>query len=159
MPFRVNYKGLEVEVDSIDDLDALAARINGNSTRRAAGPPRTDKTERPVQPTIDADSPIENRLKAFVAALNENARRVYKDIAQYAQPINDVDLRERLKINSNNELAGYLAGITRAAKKAALDPDVVLTKVTRDNRPKHRAYQYSIPAGILDDVRRIMKIS
>ncbi len=141
MSFKVNYKGLEVTVDSIDDLDHLAERATGTT-----GNARTNGHSR--SPVLPRDEPT---ISAFVASLSENARHGLSVLIDHGGVMRDRDFCRALNIPDNTALGGRVTSpIQRAANRAGVQADTVLVKRQISDNP--RVFEYSVPTQNVEAV-------
>jgi len=144
MSYRVIYKGLEVIVDSLDDLDKLADRLSPKPSTNGHAPSTASR------------APQSSTIGAFVTSLSGKPKGALQAIVRKGGDMDASALCAAVGVESNLELAGHaLSPIARAAKKAGIDPQDILKKVININKAtKERTLAYRIPSTSLDEVRK-----
>lgn len=147
MAYKVIYRTLEVVCDTFAEVDALADHATGEKrpTKRL-----------PRQVTASAALTAETPVAGFVQGLNKIHRNIMTLLLSASRPLTDTEMRKELSIESNNQLAGFMAGITRAAKKATLKKEDVLKVTVLSNKPGARAYTYTVPTKLANEIRDAM---
>ena len=141
MGYKVSYRGLEVVCETSQDVDALADRADGFSPkgrkrRSAAG--TSNRKHRSVKKLMpELGQPQQELIKALFAA---------------SQPLSDAELRESLSLRDNKVLAGILASISKRAKHAGIEMQII-SKTHLRNGTGERHYRYSISSEVLEEVR------
>lgn len=145
MGYKVNYRGLEVVVDSIDELDALADRqtkaaSNGHSAR-AVTTPAANST-----------------VAEFVASLKDSPKKALRELVSHGGAMADTALCHALGIQNNLQLGGrVVAPIIRQANRIGFDGTTILKKeVQIDDEGKWT--QYIIPAEVIAEVKEGLKM-
>lgn len=140
MGFKVIYKGLEVIVDSIDDLDRLAERTskastNGHSTQ-------TKQSEL-------------GDIPKFVKSLTGKPKLALQALVKHGGKISADDLCKAVDVADNLKLAGHaLSPLSRMAKKAGVDIAEIIEKVpVIDKETQKRTLEYVMPRNAFAQVR------
>lgn len=149
MSFKVNYKGLEVICDSVEDLDLLADKLNTNEQANKFKPVKSSNKNINASPNL-FDSGSNNSIESFVKRLNPKPLGVIRALVEANRPLTDTELRDALNLESNMQLAGYMSAITKASKKEGFGIDDILFKEILNDTPGKRAYSYVIPNLIRD---------
>ena len=147
MAFVVKYRGLDVTVDSLDQLDQLADRISPNGAGRksnevpqAHGANTEDRTQ---------------KLRKMIAGIVGNQRQFLVLLSTYAKQT-DTELREKLNLDSNKALAGVMAGISKAIKRNGLQLRIV-DKTSFRSSSGDREYTYSLNPAVKEDIRESLE--
>jgi hypothetical protein len=108
MAYKVMFRGLEVSCNSAEDVLALAAlaSTDGNSVRMPQG-----RSQQTIQSLVES---LPEDQKQLIHLLN----KVWPD------PATDRKLRDEMELSGNKKLAGILAGISKMAKRAGINPIV-----------------------------------
>lgn len=145
MGFRTTYRGLPVEVDTIDDLDRLAERArarNGNQPQAAVSVPE------PEQPDWS--------ITGFVSALPENARNGLRVLLENGGRMRDAEYCRALGFADNGVLGGRVTSpIARAANRNGIEPERIIGRTLVSTDPT--AYDYWIPEGAREAIGQALE--
>jgi hypothetical protein len=131
MAIRARIGDLVFEVETESDLRLLLAVAKDSST---------------AQPAAEVEG-VGERLRRFLARLrSDGQRQVVRTLASAPEGLTDRELREALKIDSNNQLAGLMAGLSRHARAVGLRMEQVL--VHRKVRAPGVKYHYRLTADM-----------
>jgi len=150
MSYKVLYKGLEVVVETLDEVDALAAR-------QAKAAPATLELRLNGNHKSEALQTV--TLKGLISNLNPNAKKALKAIAKAGGRINDSDLGKAIHAKNNMALAGKLSPLYRAARDAkenGLAP--FFQKELATNEGGQQVTEYCIPPDTLNEVKTELKV-
>jgi len=137
MPYTVKYKGLDVQCDSIEEIDQLASSLSGRNGSSGVSA---------------ASGTTADRLTAFVKALRPRHRQVLLAIAKSTTPVSADKLVELAGVEQG-EIRGVMGGLTRIAKNNGLEKLIV--RDFRRNGTGKRHYEYSIDGEIVEEVRKV----
>ena len=128
MAFRLRLPdGLLVEVDSPHELQAAIAVL------------RPSPSANPPPATL---SPETNAFRRFQKALKGHSHLVIQQLAKAEGAVWDDELRTLLSFQTNNQLAGTMAGLAKQAKRQHLTLDQIVTKEQHQNGSgKHYVYR------------------
>ena len=145
---KVNYRGLELTVDSLDQVDQLADRLAKVKTNGHLTPTS------PRSPNGDASS-----VSAFVASLKDIQKRAVAILVDHKGEMLASDLCEKLDVSDNLSLAGrVLSPIARLAKSAGFTASIIRKMPSIDAKTKEYTLYYVIPPEIRDEVREGLKM-
>lgn len=155
MPFTVNYRGLHVECETINDLNRLAEELEATKAKDARKARRLAKSQ--AQPLSQASKPSlfepEKSIRGLVHQLKENQRQLLSEISKTER--SDAELRQLLNLNGNKALAGVLSGISKAAKRIGLEDVPIESKMSRSGSGE-REYRYSIRPDAAEEVQKAL---
>jgi hypothetical protein len=145
---KVNYKGLEVIVDSLDDLDKLAERLaKSGQNGHLAGSARSKQAERP------------NTISAFVATLKADPKTALRALLKAGGQLTDAELCKAVGVGDNLSLAGrILSPMARLANSAGLHGPIIAKVVKFDLKTKERSLDYIVPTEIRAEVEKGLKM-
>lgn len=139
MSYRVKYRGLEVAVDTLDEIDALADRIQSGraeqrSTERRPPPPPSSVQEIVASATSDQKKLLGLVLESGSSGMTDEA------------------LRSAIGLENNKQLAGMTAGISKRLVGAGLSTQIL--KSEQQMSGGVRSYRYWITPEAEDEVRK-----
>ena len=146
MAFVVKYRGLDVSVETLDQLDQLADRVSPNGSERKARQPRKVTTVEPVQGRTS--------VRKMVIGLVGKQRRMLSTLAEGKQT--DAELRQKLNLESNKALAGVLSGISKAMKRDGLLVRIIDKTAFRSSGGE-RKYTYALNPTVKEEVREALE--
>ncbi|MBI3894945.1 MAG: hypothetical protein HY313_03350 [Acidobacteria bacterium] len=144
MAFRVRYRGLEVICETLQDVDALADRLEKRS-------------ESATKPTIQRFPrlPLENRqhgsARLLMGEIGKRQRAFLEELVKHGS-LTDNDARQLLSLRDNKALAGILTGISRRSGASGIVGKIVKKYGTR-NGTGERHYTYSIVPEFIEEVK------
>ena len=141
MNLTVNYKGLEVRCESLEDLDVLAAHAEAQSVSVRGVSEQRDSAGRRLLMAVNRGQEV--RLLAEVST----------------GPRTDAELCQRLglrtesndRVRANKALAGSLAAVSRAAKRIGLGKPLNQSIGRMDSGD--RKYVYSMSPKLAAEIR------
>jgi hypothetical protein len=137
MPYRVNYRGLDVVADSLDEVDALADRLE------ARGRGRGVKSSAQVSPPTT--------IAEVVLSATTDQRKILKHLAEVGEASDEI-LRTVVGATDNKQLAGMTAGLSKRLIAAGLDVQLVRNEHRFENG--QRVYKYWVPTEVIEDVKK-----
>lgn len=151
MAFVVNYRGMPVQVDSIEELDQLAEKMESQRERDMR---KAKRAARPAAPRNNLfDLGPEKSIRGLVRELRDNGRAVLSALSERSHT--DTELRALLNLGDNNKaLAGALAGISKAAAKIGVDLPLE-KKISRTGNGQ-REYTYSLSSAAIEEVQKAL---
>ena len=134
MPFRLHLPGgIQVDVDSPEELRAAIAVLR----------PRPNIDATPAT-AIRGTLPLEiESLRRFQQTLKGRPQMVLQQLAKAEGAVRDDELRALLNFDSNNQLAGTMAGLAKRAKTQGLVLNQIVAKARIQNGSK-RHYTYRL---------------
>jgi len=152
MPFTVNYRGLSVQVESVEELDQLAERTETQRERESRRAKRVARSQTSRGPLF-VDIAPEKSIRGLVKELQDNQKTILAALCNTNQ--SDTDLRRLLNLGSNNKaLAGALSSITKAANKVGVESPI--QKKSSRSGNGEREYVYSLIPGAIEEVQRAL---
>lgn len=151
MGFKVMYKGLEVICDTFEDLDFLAEQASGRTTTQ----PRRTKTAEAVEPSAPETNGAshDQHMMKFINSLPDGTMEVLSQLVANGE-MTDSQLRAKLGLTNNMQLAGRTAMVSRSAKKFGVAPEDLLVAKMISKKPGNRKYTYHVPEGAKSLIRR-----
>ena|ERR1700734_908762 len=153
MPFTVNYRGLQVECETIEDLNRLAEQQEASRAKDAR---KARRLARSQAGTGAEWSPVigEQSISGLIHELKDNQKQLLSEISEAEKT--DIQLRAVLHLANNKALAGVLAGISKAAKRLGLqDAPIIESKMSRSGNGD-REYRYSIRPEAAEEVQKAL---
>lgn len=150
MAFVTRYRGLEVQCETIEDLNALAdqMQLSKSVSRTSRHGQRTPPSET-SRPSL---LPTEDPMRQLIPELSPQQLRLLSEIAKDQK--SDSELRHALALSNNKALAGILAGISKAAKRIGLQTPIEKS-VTRSTTGE-REYTYTLESGVIEEVKQAL---
>lgn len=148
MAFMVKYRGLDVTVESLDQLDQLADRVAPNSS---GGRKTNASVDSQSSNTHERHEGRDQALRKMIAGIVGNQRKFLVLLATEGKKT-DAQFRESLGLDSNKALAGVLTGITKASKRAGLQGRLIDRTSFRSSGGE-REYTYSLNPAFKDEVQ------
>lgn len=130
------YRGLEVVVDSIAEIDDLADQLG-----------RKGKTLSTRQDALVVPGTIDSIVESATA----DQRTLLKYLVEHGQSSDDA-IREALNLNDNKQLAGMTAGLSKRLASARISTQIINSSHRSENG--NRVYRYEIPEEALEDVKK-----
>ena len=152
MPFTVNYRGLPVQCETIEDLNRLAEQLEINRAKEARKTRRVGQPQGQTTPLFTTSSASEKSVYGLVCGLKDQQRMLLSEINTSAR--SDSELRALLHLANNKALAGVLSGISKAAKR--LGTQVPIEKQMSRSSSGDREYRYSISPDVAEEVQRAL---
>jgi len=149
MPFKITYRGLQVECDTIDEINRLAEELESTKAREARKARRATKNQ-PINTTLFQQ---EESIRTLVHELKTNQRKLLAEVSKAEK--SDTELREILELENNKALAGVLSGISKLAKRLGMEHAPIDARMTR-SRSGGREYRYSIRPEALEEVQKAL---
>ena len=156
MGYKVNYKGLEVVVDTFEDLDELAERARNGNTNANANI-KTNATVKADAEIIQSKNGSASGLNTLLENLAEKSLDLIKALANHGKPMTDAEVRKTLNLENNMQIAGRVSPLTRTANKYNVNLESFFKKTILNSTPGNRVYQYEIPKQGLAEVREALK--
>lgn len=129
--------GLILECDSAEELRAALSIVRRPPS--IMQPPMA-----PPQPPVPVPVEIDTgKLRRFIRGISGRQRIILNRLAGAPNGLTDEDLRAALEIETNSELAGTMAGLSKNAKKDDFNISQVLTK-TQFLNGTGRHYHYRL---------------
>jgi hypothetical protein len=154
MPFTVSYRGMAVQVDSVEELDQLAQQTESQREREARRMKRAARP--PVTRNTLFDTAPEKSIRGLVRELRDNQKLILAALCNSEQ--SDADLRKLLNFGDNNKaLAGALAGVSKAAKRVGIEAPIQ-KKMSRSGNGA-REYIYSLVPSVTEEVHKAMSVN
>lgn len=145
MAIKVRINGMEIEADSDDELRRVLTVVGSMAPANGTNKPGDDDT-------------ITGRMVKLRARLRAPQQVALLDfLAESESGLSDTQLRERLRLPSNNALAGIMAGISKHANAVKLDLTRVLTKAVDRGASGERMYTYRLTTDMKEVVREAKK--
>jgi hypothetical protein len=143
MGYRVNYRGLDVVVDALSDLDALADHV--------ASANRDGQISTINLPAI-LRVPVEQSTKSLldvIRASSDAQKKVF--FLLVGSERSDSELRQALRLDNNQQLAGVFGGLSKRLLSSGFTEDAIITSehVFRDGK---RVYTYRLNPKSIDAV-------
>jgi len=152
MGYRVSYKGLEVVVETLDEVDALFEKRSKADSGSGTLDLRLNGNDR----KLDAQAIT---MKGLTNGLSLNAKKALKAIARSGGRMSDSDLAKAVHAKNNMALAGILSPLYKAARLAkANDLPVFFQKETTTNEGGQAVTEYCIPPEALSEVKEQLKL-
>jgi hypothetical protein len=151
MAFVVKYRGLDVSIDSLDQLDQLADRLSSNGAKRSGPGPNQAHGSAPNQ---SANPDQEHAaIRKMMLELSDKQRLLLIELGMNDKRT-DKMLRETLDLESNKALAGVLAGISKALKRHGIRTAVIM-KASFRSSGGDREYTYSLNPAVQEDFEEV----
>lgn len=164
--FRVNYRGLDVVVDSLEDLDRLADRMTkpakrpqaprGSHIPTSADPaplPRPAEQAAPAPTSAQTSVSSEKTLVDVVRVLPVSRQDLLRLLLH--EDRTDIEVRQHLGLKSNRDLAGIMGSISKRLKAAGLDDDLISSEHSYQNRK--RVYRYHLRTDARSMIRAALE--
>jgi hypothetical protein len=151
MAFIVKYRGLDVQCESISDINELADQVEVTRTKED----RRAKREATRVPVGRSTAPLfaDRSIRGVIQELKSPQRKLISAIAESERT--DSELRDLLGLDGNKALAGVLSSISKASKRLGLDHVFIEKQESRAGNGE-REYRYSIRPESLEEVQRAL---
>jgi hypothetical protein len=152
---KVKYRDLEVEIDSLDDLDILADRLEA---RRVAASPTVAREIAASQVSLPPSQPILGKgegphsLSEFIALLTPNSRKLLRLLANSSRPLRDNELVAQLGLSNRMALAGTISTILKG-RQGYKPPTLLVKTPLRGPEFGKKDAEYAIAKNVLAEVR------
>jgi hypothetical protein len=155
---KVNVRGLEVEVQSFDELDELVRRYGGDTAPipathavPAAAPVKQHAEE--VEPA-NARLPSQDTREAMLKLYRGLKATMHKDImrvllSKKGRPVDTEEVRAELKLPAKFKMSGFTAMVRRRAPSYGLNSSDVLIVEFRGTVAGQRLYLYALGPEML----------
>jgi len=127
MSFKVTYKGLVVECNSIEDVDALASQNLGPGVQTGSS-------------TFSNDA----KIGLLWNGLDEPYRKMLRSLGSQKEGSTDGELRHLLGFENNHQLAGVMAGLSKLIKRHGFSKKEVIKRQKNTDGNGKRIYRYSL---------------
>jgi len=139
MAYRVKLNNLEISCDSYADLRQLLKDYADTKN------PARDNGQVSILRQ-------EQSIKKLVASLQSNQKKIFMALTSGAIK-NDKELRDQIGVDTNNALAGTLAGLVKNFKRFGLDPSTAILK-SKKGSGDSLMYEYQLSADFLEAYKR-----
>jgi hypothetical protein len=153
---KVIVRGLEIEVQSFDELDELIRRYSGSdaltmpATPAVLAKPATAEVAETTKARLPSRSKREAMLKLYKglrASLHRDIMRVLA--SKEGHPVETEEVRKDLNLHATFKMSGFTAMVRRRAPSYGLDPDEVLIVEFRGTVAGQRLYLYALGPEML----------
>lgn len=145
MSIRLHYGGMAIECETPEEAVTIVKLL-------AATPP-TRNGHHPSVETAPAAIPkaLGDLIAPVVKGLGPNQKAALRLILRAGGDTTDAELRRGLQVNGSG-LGGLMAAVTKAAKRAGLDPDRLFQSTVVFNKEGERSRRYHIPGDAMEHV-------
>jgi hypothetical protein len=153
MGFKVNYKGLEVICETIDDIDKLADRYNKGVSKKTntvnAGNDRNASL-------FDSKDESDLLPKSLIHSFSENAKRLLMELVKAGKALSDDEIAERMGAQKTS-VAGYISDIALKSQKAGFDYSKFFVRIQLNDKQGEREYSNEVPQSVRDGLLKTLK--
>jgi hypothetical protein len=151
--FRTKVGGIEVEADTIAELEALM-ELYRRKTEKPAPPPAEPKANEVIH-VAPPDREVQWRgfARSVQGAESDLQYRLLEMLAKSAGGMNGNDVQAAFGFADGIQLRGSLISLVRRARNAGL-PAPIRTSVSRTNGGRKRLYRYSLNRELLSVMRQ-----
>lgn len=141
MSYRIKYRGLDIVVDTIKDIDALADHLEARRLAQA-----------PSSPAQSPESSLAELVRTSTSKQNQFLRFLV-DRSEEDAPT-DEELRVALGLRDNNQIAGLTSALSKRLKGLGLDTILVLKDIRFSQGLRN--YRYWIPESLREELREAL---
>jgi hypothetical protein len=151
MGYKTTYRGLPVEVDTLDQLDELADRAARRVLQAANG--NGNGQDAALRQAVRAAD--QHSISRVISQLPANARNGLQILLNNNLRMRDSDYRAALGVEDNSAIGGRVTSpIQRVANQAGIEASEVISRDLVSENP--RVYEYFIPAANAEQIRNAL---
>lgn len=152
MGFKINYKGLEVVCDTVDEVDELAERHN---RRGATAQTSTNGKSSSAGTLFDSDAELKPDLKSVIGSFSVNSKKLIGVLVDAGAPLSDDIIAEQMRAQKTS-IAGYISDIALKSQKVGYDYTKFFTRRQISDKQGEREYSTEIPPTMLYEVSQAL---
>jgi hypothetical protein len=134
MAYKVKFKGVIIECETARDAISIARELAGEEGQNAPDAPESTDSEGGRVTT--------SRYREFIGYLDANQKKFLAQLVDNPHGKTDHSLRQVFGLTGNQQLGGFISGISKLAKKTGLSMDEVMkvewVKIGDENAKEYR---------------------